>query len=137
MLEEGIGLSRDDQVQLARESAWKDSVRLAPREQAAYVFRVLGGRLAAAALGLKDTRTLQSWARGGAIKNADHEHRLQLLYRVTSMVERVYSPAVAAAFLRGSNPMLNHQAPLLLIADGPAPATEVQVVAAAEALLEA
>lgn len=137
MLEEAIGLSRNDQVQLALDGAWKDSVRLGPQEQASYVYRVLGARLAAAALGLKDTRTLQSWARGGVIKNSDHEHRLQLLYRVTTAVERVYTPAVAAAFLRGSNPMLDHRAPMLLIADGPAPEAEAQVVAAAEALLEA
>ncbi len=134
---EVVGLARDEQVRLALEGAYKDSVRLGPSEQATYLHRVLGGRLAAAALGLKDTRTLQSWARGGAIKNPDHERRLQLLYQVTNAVERVYTPAVAAAFLRGSNPLLNHRAPMLLIADGPAPETEAQVVAAAEALLEA
>ncbi len=110
---------------------------MGPQEQADYVHRVLGGRLAAAALGLKDTRTLQSWARGGVIKNVDHEHRLQLLYRVTTAIERVYTPAVAAAFLRGSNPMLDRRAPMLLIADGPSSETEAQVLAAAEALLEA
>lgn len=110
---------------------------MGPQEQADYVHRVLGGRLAAAALGLKDTRTLQSWARGGVIKNVDHEHRLQLLYRVTTAIERVYTPAVAAAFLRGSNPMLDRRAPMLLIADGPSPEAEAHVLAAAEALLEA
>lgn len=130
-------MSRDDQVQRALSDAYKDSVRLSPREQADYVHRVLGGRLAAAALGLKDTRTLQSWARGGLIKNSDHEHRLQLLYRVTTAIERVYTPAVAAAFLRSSNPMLDHRAPMLLIADDPAVSADVQVVAAVEALLEA
>ena len=129
-------MSRDDEVQLALSGAYKDSVRLGPHEQADYVYRVLGGRLAAAALGLKDTRTLQSWARGGVIKGADHEHRLQLLYRVTTAIERVYSPAVAAAFLRGSNPMLDNRAPMLLIADSSAFEAETQVVAAAEALLE-
>jgi hypothetical protein len=130
-------VSRDEVVQAALDAAWKDSVRLGPAEQAGYVYRVLGGRLAAATLGLKDTRTLQSWGRGGPIKNADHEHRLQLLYRVTAAIEKVYSPAVAAAFLRGSNPNLDDRAPMVLIADGPTPEAEAQVVAAAEALLEA
>lgn len=129
-------MSRNEEVQLALDGAWKDSVRLGPSEQAGYLYRVLGGRLAAAALGLKDTRTLQNWARGGVIKNADQEHRLQLLFRVTATVERVYTPAVAAAFLRGSNPLLDHRAPMLLIADGPAAEVEAKVVAAAEALLE-
>lgn len=131
------GVSRDEAVRVALDAAWKESVRLEPAEQAAYVHRVLGGRLAAAALGLKDTRTLQSWAGGGPIKNDDHKHRLQLLYRVTAAIEKVYTPAVAAAFLRGSNPNLNDRAPMLLIAGDTTPETEVRVVAAAEALLEA
>jgi hypothetical protein len=130
-------VSRESQVQEALNEAWKDSVRLSARQQAEYVYRVLGGRLAAAALGLKDTRTLQSWARGGAMKDPEQEHRLQLLYRVTTTVERVYTPAVAAAFLRGSNPLLGDRAPMILIADHPAVEVEAQVVAAAEALLEA
>ena len=130
-------MSRDEAVQAALDAAWKDSVRLDPARQAEYVYQVLGGRLAAAALGLKDTRTLQNWGRGGVIKNSAHGHRLQLLYRVTAAIERVYTPAVAAAFLRGSNPNLNQRAPMLLIAGGPTAETEAQVLAAAEALLEA
>lgn len=129
-------MSHDDRVQLALSEAYKDSVRLGPEQQADYVHRVLGGRLAAAALGLKDTRTLQNWARGGPIKSSVHEHRLQLLYRVTTSIERVFTPAVAAAFLRGSNPMLSHRAPMLVIADSPESEAEAQVIAAAEALLE-
>lgn len=38
-----------------------------------------------------------------------------------NVVERVYTPAVAAAFLRGSNPLLDHRAPMLLIADNRLP----------------
>jgi hypothetical protein len=130
-------VSRDEEVQAALQAAWKDSVRLEPANQAAYVYRILGGRLAAAALGLKDTRTLQSWGRGGPIKDSAQEYRLQLLYRVTAAIEKVHTPAVAAAFLRGSNPLLDDRAPMLLIADEPTPEAEAQVMAAAEALLEA
>lgn len=43
---------------------------------------------------------------------------------------------MAAAFLRGSNPMLENRAPMLLIADTSGFEAEAQVVAAAEALLE-
>lgn len=130
-------MARDQQVQLALSQAYKDSVRVGPQEQAEFVYSVLKGRLGAAALGLKDTRTLQSWARGGPIKNSDHLHRLQLLYRVTTAIVRVYSPAVAAAFLRGSNPLLDHRAPMLVIGgSSPGDEAEREVVAAAEALLE-
>ena len=129
-------MAHGERVQLALSGAYEDSVRLGPQEQADCVYRVLGGRLATAALGLKDTRTLQSWARGGPIKNSDHVHRLQLLYRVTTAIERVYTPAVAAAFLRGSNPMLDHLAPMVVICAGPVVEAEAQVLAAAEALLQ-
>lgn len=69
-----------------------------------------------AALGLKGTRTLQSRSRGGPIRGLNQEHRLQLLYQVTTAIEAVYSSAVAAAFLRGSDPQLEDRAPMLVIA---------------------
>jgi len=124
-------------VQDVLEGAHKRSVRTPPAEQAAFVQQVLGGRLAAASLGLKDTRTLGSWARGGQIKGVDAEHRLQVLFRVTSAVEDAFTPAVAAAFLRGSNPVLGDRAPLLVLADEPPAEAEPRLVAALEALLTA
>src|SRR5690554_2809173 len=86
------------------ERAHKQSVRVPPDEQAAFLQHTLGSRVAAAALGLKDTRTLSSWARGGPIRSSDGEHRLQILFRVTIAINDAYGAAVAAAFLRGSNP---------------------------------
>lgn len=119
------------------ERAHKRSVHTPPAEQAAFVQKVLGGRLAAAGLGLKDTRTLGSWARGGQIKGLDAGHRLQVLYRVTCAIEEAFTPAVAAAFLRGSNPLLGGRAPLLVLADDPPTEAEPPLVAAVEALLDA
>lgn len=119
------------------EHAHKRSVRTAATEQAAFVRQVLGGRLAAASLGLKDTRTLGSWARGGPIKGVDAEHRLQVLFRVTSAIEEAFTPAVAAAFMRGSNPVLEDRAPLLVLADEPPDLAEPRLLAALEALLTA
>jgi len=124
-------------VQDVLEAAHKASVRTPPDEQAAFVQQVLGGRLAAACLGLKDTRTLGSWARGGLIKAADAEHRLQVLFRLTYAVDDAFSPAVAAAFIRGSNPVLEDQAPLLVLADEAPSKAEPRLVAALEALLSA
>lgn len=119
------------------ERAHKRSVQTPPAEQAAFVQQVLGGRLAAASLGLKDTRTLGSWARGGPIKGVDAGHRLQVLFRVASAIEEAFTPAVAAAFLRGSNPLLGDRAPMLVLADEPPTETEPRLVAALEALLTA
>lgn len=119
------------------ERAHKQSVQVPADEQAAFVQKVLGSRLAAAALGLKDTRTLSSWARGGPIRSADGEHRLQILFRVVTAIDDAFSPAVAAAFLRGSNPALGDQAPLIVLADEPPIQAEPRLLAAVEALLTA
>lgn len=119
------------------ERAHKQSVRIPADEQAAFVIEVLGSRLAAAALGLKDTRTLSSWARGGPIRSTEGEHRLQVLFRIVCAIADVFSPAVAAAFLRGSNPALGDQAPLIVLADESPVQAEPRLLAAVEALLTA
>lgn len=119
------------------ERAHKQSVRVPSDEQAAFVQNILGSRLAAAALGLKDTRTLSSWARRGPIKSPDGEHKLQILFRITVAIDEVFGPAVAAAFLRGSNPVLEDRAPLVVLADDPPVHAEPQLLAAVEALLAA
>ena len=63
-----------------------------------------------------------------------HEHRLQALFRVTYALKERYGSAVAAAFLRGSNPMLGNKAPMTILAnDSPADAEEA-IIAAVEAL---
>jgi hypothetical protein len=116
------------------EHAHKRSVRVPTDEQAAFVQEVLGSRLAAAALSLKDTRTLSSWARGGPIRSADGEHRLQVLFRIVAAIDEAFGPAVAAAFLRGSNPALGDQAPLVVLADEPPVRTEPRLLAAVDGL---
>lgn len=117
--------------------AHKQSVRVPVGEQAVFVQEILGSRLAAAALGLKDTRTLSSWARGGPIRSADGEHRLQVLFRIVTAIDEALSPAVAAAFLRGSNPSLGDNAPMIVLADEPPFQAEPRLLAAVEALLTA
>jgi len=117
--------------------AHKRSVREPAPEQARAVLADLGGRLAAACLGLKDTRTLGSWARGGPIKGHDAEHRLQVLFHVTTAVAAAFTPAVAAAFWRGSNPLLEGRAPMLVLADEAPQDVELALLQAAEALLAA
>lgn len=129
--------ARDEEVHALLERVHKRSITVPAADQARFLQDVLGARLAAASLGLKDTRTLQSWARGGPIKGADHGHRLQALYRVATTLTEAFTPAVAAAFLRGSNPTLGDRAPMLVLADDPPAEAEQRVVAAVEALLSA
>ena len=119
----------------ALERAYKDAVHLSARDQAGYVQEVLGSRLAAAALGLKDTRTLSSWSGGGPIRGVDHQHRLQVLFRVTRAIDLAFGPPVAAAFLRGSNPTLGNTSPLVVLADQDPVVAEPELMTAVEALL--
>jgi len=119
------------------QNAHKQSIRVPPHEQATFVQETLGSRLAAAALGLKDTRTLSSWARGGPIRSTDGEHRLQVLFRVVTALTDAFSPAVAAAFLRGSNPVLGDRSPMIVLADGSPAVAEPQLLSAVEAMLTA
>jgi hypothetical protein len=51
-------------------------------------------------------------------------------------ISEAFSPSVAAAFLRGSNPVLNGRAPMLVLADTPPTEAEAQVMDAVEALLD-
>ena len=126
-----------DEVVETLERAHKLSVRVPPDEQARHVQGVLGSRLAAAALGLKDSRTLSSWATGGPIRGAGNAHRLQVLFRVVTIVDETFGPAVAAAFLRGSNPVLGNRAPLMVLADEDPVEAEPRLLAAVEALVTA
>jgi hypothetical protein len=132
-----MGAGIEPSVAEVLERAHKQSVRVPPAEQARFVQEALGSRLAAAALGLKDTRTLSSWARGGPIRGGDSEHRLQVLFRVVTAVTDAYTPAVAAAFLRGSNPTLGDRAPMIVLADQEPTDAETQLLPAVEALLTA
>ena len=131
-------MSRAELVQRALEAAYKRSVSQPAAAKLTYLQETLGRRLTAAALGVKDTRTVQSWAQGGVIRGGDdQEHRIQALFRATYAVTEVFSPAVAAAFLRGSNPALGGKAPLLVLADEPPAEAEERVMRAVDALLDA
>jgi hypothetical protein len=58
------------------------------------------------------------------------------LFRVVRAIESVYSPMVAAAFLRSSNPQLDDEAPLAVLATHPVGKAEQAVLATARAFLE-
>lgn len=117
------------------EQAYKRSNTTDVQEQATYLLEAVGARVTAAAIGLADARPLYKW-RAGDVDHPRHDHvtRLRALYRVVWAISEAYSPTVAAAFLRGSNPQLDDKAPLIVLADGEP--TGAAVVAAARAFLE-
>jgi hypothetical protein len=121
----------------AWEVAYKESVVTPGWEQARHLIEAIGVRYTTAALGLKDARTVRSWVeRQAEPREHDVVSRLAVLFRVVKAVEAVYTPAVAAAFLRSSNPQLDDEAPLVVLATQPVDEAEQAVLAAARAFLE-
>jgi hypothetical protein len=121
----------------AWETAYKESIVLAPWEQARRLVESIGVRYTTAAVGLKDARTVRKWCEERANpREHDVARRLAVLYRVVRALETIYSPAVAAAFLRSSNPQLDEEAPLVVLAGQPVDLAERSVLAAAKAFLE-
>ena len=117
------------------EQAFKRSSTTDFAEQVAFLLETVGARITTAALGLADARPLYKW-RDGQVDHprSDAVTRLRALYRVVWAISEAYSPTVAAAFLRGSNPQLDDKAPLIVLADGEP--SGAAVIAAARAFLE-
>jgi hypothetical protein len=121
----------------AWEAAYKESVVEPPWEQARQLIGSVGVRYTTAALGLRDARTVRNWVeRQAAPREHDVVSRLAVLFRAVRAIESIYSPAVAAAFLRSSNPQLDDDAPLVVLATQPVGKAEQAVLLAARAFLE-
>jgi hypothetical protein len=122
----------------AWERAYKQAVTLPAWEQVGWLLDAIGPRFTAAAVGVRDARTVKRW-RDERIEPRDHsEHaRLQLLFRITYAVVAVYGVgSVAAGFLRSANPQLDDEAPLAVLAGGDPEQTQKPILAATRAFLE-
>lgn len=118
------------------EQACKDAVRLSSQDQAAYLLQTIGARVTTAAVGLKDARAVRGWASGTAIKQPDVAQRLQELFQVVRALDAAYSPAVATAFLRGTNPRLGDRSPLAVLATDDPDEAGPALLAAARFIIE-
>jgi len=116
----------------AETRAYKESVVLSVPKAAGYVLDVVGQRICAVALGLRDVRPVRAWQEGGEIRE-ENEARLRLLYRVAKTVASIYDDATARAFLRSSSPYLSDSAPVFAIAEG----RDEDVIAAMRTFLDA
>lgn len=119
------------------EKAYKRALTTTPREQAEYLLRTVGPRIAAASLGLADARQVKAWARE---ESGPREHavagRLSLLYRVTFAIAETEGGNVAALFLRSSNPQLNDEIPLMVLREGDPDRVQGRLLAATRAFVE-
>lgn len=80
----------------------------------------LGARLTAYVAGLRDTKAVGRWRRGGSPRPSA-EFRARIAYTAARMLVDAYGPATARAWLLGSSCRLDDEAPAWLLrhADGP------------------
>lgn len=124
-------------VENAWEAAYKDSLKLDPWDQAAYLLDTIGARLTTVGVGLDDARTVRRW-REESVPPREHDvaARLSILYRIARAVASVYGPSVATGFLRSANPQLDDASPLLVLREGNPDEVQRSLLAAARAFLE-
>lgn len=133
----GAAVHPSSAVADAWEAAYKESVVTRPWEQARHLIESVGVRYTTAALGLKDARTVRNWVEHRAEpREHDVVSRLAVLFRAVRAIESIYTPSVATAFLRSSNPQLDDEAPLVVLATQPVSKAEQAVLAATRAFLE-
>lgn len=118
------------------ELAAKRAVETSIEEQAAFVLDAVGARIATAAVGLRDAQVLRSWARGETVTHSRAAERLRELYPVVWALCETYSPAVAAAFLCGTNLFLGDRAPLVVLTQESPEKAGTALQAAARHLIE-
>lgn len=130
----GPRLTADD----SWEQAYKAALTTPLWQQAGELLATVGPRFTAAAIGVRDARTVRRW-RDEQADPRDHIEaaRLRLLYRMVRAIDGVYGGgSVAAGFLRSANPQLDDVAPLVLLSGGDPDVTQAPLLAATRALLE-
>ena len=81
---------------------------------------VVGAPLAAVLAQAPTVQDVEQWARGEQTPDAAMERRLRDAQRVVRTLLQTESTEVVQAWLMGMNPMLDDQAPGLVLADDPA-----------------
>jgi hypothetical protein len=114
----------------ARERAHREAVRTSINLIAERLQDMLGQQIAAYAVAVKDPRCIGRYARGESTPRQETQQRLRNLYEITQVLLARETPETVRAWLLGSHPLLEDQAPVeLLHADNHPP---VERTAAAE-----
>lgn len=123
---------------VAWEEAHKATVKEPAQLKAAFLLKTVGPRITAAALGLADARQLKRWAADETAEPREHSVglRLDALFWIVRAIVPVYSPAVAARFLRSANPQLHDEAPLVVLRAAEDEEAVNRVLVATRAFLE-
>jgi hypothetical protein len=114
---------------------------------AARLQEVLGQRIVAYAVGVKDPRSVGRYARGDQKPHEETDQRLRQLHAIAQMLLTRETPETVRAWMLGANPLLEDRAPVeLLHADDHPPVERtaaddartgyVSVISAAEEFVE-
>lgn len=105
------GVTPDETVRSAASTVQKFTFK----EQVDHLLITVGPRITAAGAGLRDGRQLPAWRRGDEPREVVRRERVASMAEVTVAITAEYSAAVAASFLRSSQPALDDRSPLMMI----------------------
>jgi len=81
----------------------------------AELVEILGKKLTAYVGGVKDTRVIERWMRGGTDPYRDADPRIRLAYQIAKTLSEHDSPRVVQAWFTGLNPELQDRTPIRLL----------------------
>jgi hypothetical protein len=101
----------------AAQAAFRRSVEEQTAVIAGNLQSELGQRLVAYVTGTRTPKVVGRWAQGVEPRD-DARQRLRDLYRTVLILEEAYTPDTVRAWLEGSNPDLDNQAPVEILRTG-------------------
>jgi hypothetical protein len=116
--------------------AYQHSVHWRPKQLADFLVERIGLQMTAMGTGLGDGRPVRSWQAETAQPRPVTLERLRLLFRVAHVIDRLYGPETARAFLRSATRFLGNRAPLEVIADDDLDEAQPAVLGAVRGFLE-
>lgn len=99
----------------ARERAHREAVRTSIDLIAGRLQDMLGQQITAYAVEIKDPRSIGRYARGESKPRPETQQRLRNLYEITQVLLARETPETVRAWLLGSHPLLEDQAPVELL----------------------
>lgn len=96
-------------------AAYRRAVRASFPEIVREIVEILGKKLTAYIVRVKDTRVIDRWMRAGVEPYRDAEPRVRLAYQIAKTLSEHDSPRVVQAWFLGLNPELQDRAPIRLL----------------------
>jgi hypothetical protein len=101
------------------EQAHREAVRASLSDVADFLQDLLGRRLVAYVVGVKDAKTVSRWAKGEVGEARwESERRLRAAYEIAQLLVRFDSSRVVKAWFIGLNPQLDDESPAEAIREG-------------------